>query len=103
MHARDGLLHQLHRAAEVRAFEAPGYGDQLLQVLPADFVLRRQLLDLRERSEGRGAAGAAVEDRILNRVEGLPRFISQAYSNGVRPAVCNRRIGGRDAVEEGGG
>ena len=40
----DGLLDLRHGAAEVGAFEAPGDGDEPLQVFAADLVLRRKLL-----------------------------------------------------------
>ena len=102
MQAGDGLLDPGHCLSEVRALEAAGDNDELLQVFAADLVLRRQLLDVGQRAEGRGVAGSAVEDGVLDRVERGARLVAEAHANGVGAAVRDQRIGGRDAVENRG-
>ncbi len=46
MQVGHSLLNLRHSGAKIGAFEAPGNDDLLLQVLAANFVLRRQLLDV---------------------------------------------------------
>ena len=53
MEIGDGFLDVGDGGAEVGAFEAAGDGDHVLQIFAEDFVLRRELLDMGERAEGR--------------------------------------------------
>ena len=51
MQAGHGLLHLCHRGAQVSALQVGGDHDQALQILAANFVLRRKLLDGGQRAE----------------------------------------------------
>ena len=53
-----------------------------------------------QRAKRCGVARAAVEDRVLDRIERGAMLIAEAHANGVRAAVGNQRIGGRHRRRE---
>src|SRR5882757_7247798 len=95
-------LNLFHSRTQIGALEAARDDNILLQILTAGFVLRRQLLNLGQRSEGCSVAGAAVEDGIDDRVQRCTGLVAQADANRVGSAICNQRISGGDTVEDGG-
>ena len=102
MEAGDGLLHLGHAGAEVGAFKAAGDDNKPLQILLADFVLRRQLLDGSQRAERSGVARTAVEDCVLDGFERGAGFIAETHANGVRAAVGDDWICGCHTIENCG-
>ena len=79
-----------------------GDHDKPLQIFAANFVLRRQLLDVGQRAERGRVARGAVEDGVLDGVERAAVLVAQAHADGVGAAVGDERIGGGDAVEDRG-
>ena len=81
----------------------PVTDDHALQVFAADFVLRRQLLNRRQRAERGGVARRAVEDGVLDGVErsavSSGRRTRMVYG---RPLAISGSVAG-NAIEDGGG
>ena len=95
MQRGDRGLHALDAGTEVDAFESAGDGDVALQIFAANLLLAGVVLDGGEGAEGRGLAGCAVQDGVLNGVERGAMLVVEADANGVGAsvldnAVCNR-------------
>ena len=97
--ACDAPLHLSDTRAEVGAFEPCRNHHQALQVFATDLVLRRQLRDGGHGAQRCRMTGTGIENRVLDRIERLPRIIAQAHANRVRSAVADERIGDFHAIE----
>ena len=89
---RDARLHGPHRCAQVRSFQLSRDGGEPLQILTLDLVLRRKLCHIGKRAKRSQVARGRIKNSVLNRVQILPRLVSQAHPHGVRPAVGDHRV-----------